>query len=1056
MFLFSFAFAFAQENWENPEIFEVNKLKPHAYFIPFTNEEAALSFDKSKSDFYMNLNGKWKFKFLVNPLVDDEKFYSLSYNESEWDEISVPSNWQLKGYGKPIYTNIEHPFKPEPPLVPKDSNETGLYIRYFDLPDHWQDKQVIVNFNGVQSAFYLWVNGKEVGYSEGSMLPAEFDLSPYLQNGQNKLALKVIRWSDASYLEDQDFWRLSGIFRDVELFAFPSASIKDVHVGIDLDDNYEHAKLTLISELHSTQKVKEAELLLKLYRPDGSLVLDETLVLEDLHKSTNYKLNRTIENPLKWTAETPDLYTLSITLVLEGEVQMSLAKKIGFREVEILNGQICVNGKAILFKGVNRHEFDPVHGRAISIESIKQDLMLMKQNNFNAVRTSHYPNVPAFYDLCNEYGLYVMDEVNLESHQLWWEFDQSPVTKKEWRKAIVDRGVRMFERDKNHPSIIFWSLGNEAGNGENLNEMYREIKSRDLAKRPIHYESVDLSYGIRQNYKGLGQMLGTLIAYLQNEKRLSDYDINSAMYARPEKVLKMYKKDKKKRPLILCEYAHSMGNSTGNFKEYWDLFKSYDRMQGGFIWDWVDQGLLKHDENGHAFYAYGGDFGDQPNTGNFCINGIVWPDRSLKPAMNEIKKVQQYIQAKAVDLNLGKIELKNEYHFLNLNEFELHWQVLSNGTEIQQGDFKIDSLEPGESRQIELPYKIPEAEMGNEYVLNLSFTTKNKSIWAPENFELAWEQFVLPVYVEDNYRTKRGELELIEESTAYNIVFGDCFARVLKSDGSIHYIGKEKDTIVLNGPQPNIWRAPTDNDRGGGISAFGSFADDWKQNGFDNTEAILTNLTIENQKESIDVIVEGELDTKLKVKYKLNYRFLASGDLIVNVEIRRKGKIFGSESFPKIGSFFSLDSAYRHVNWYGKGFHEAYPDRKVGAKFGNYSAEVKDLYVPYIKPQENGNRTDVNLVTLTDNSGKGLMISGNKFNFSAHEYDLKTLTEAKHTTDIHKSGRITLNVDGFQFGLGGNDSWSKSTMKPYQLTDKSYSFTYRIRFIKQQLSKHQN
>ena len=578
----------AKVAWEDPEVFSINKLDPHAHFIPYGTLESALTFDPNASERYQLLNGTWDFKLLDNPEASSEEFYALDYDSGSWSSIPVPSNWQLEGFGMPIYANLTMPFKSDPPKVPHEGNETGLYRHTFELSKDWAKERTILAFEGVQSAFYVWVNGVSVGYSEGSMTTAEFDVTPYVKEGNNLLTVKVIRWSDGSYLENQDFWRLSGIYRDVYLLRKPKTSIQDIQIVTDLDANYTHADLAIDLQLHNASQAFNGTVDLRVMDPMGQWVVERTVPFDQ----ATLAINIPMEHPQKWTAETPHLYTLALQLKSgDGSVE-SIARKIGFREVEIKNGQVLINGVAPLFKGVNRHEFDPYKGRTLDEASMIQDILLMKQYNFNAVRTSHYPNQNRWYELCDEYGLYVMDEANVESHDLWFNYNQSPVKYPEWKNAIVARGVAMAERDKNYASVVMWSLGNEAGYGPNMDAMAAAIKQLDQSNRPIHYESKDIGVGLKDIENG------TLIEKVQGGMMLmekmgepANQEIGSSMYPMPDKAEEDALSDAQ-RPHIICEYAHAQGNSTGHFKLFWDIFEKHPTMQGGFIWDWVDQGLV--------------------------------------------------------------------------------------------------------------------------------------------------------------------------------------------------------------------------------------------------------------------------------------------------------------------------------------------------------------------------------------------------------------------------------------------------------------------------------
>src|SRR5690554_4223237 len=714
----SYLVAQPHPDWENPQVFAINKENPRAFFYSYPNVDKALKFDRTASENFILLNGDWKFNWVAKPADRPMDFYSESFDASEWKEIPVPSDWQMHGYGVPIYTNVTYPWtsNPEPPLVDHNNNPVGSYIHEFDIPDRWEGNKIFIHFGAVNSAMYLWINGQKVGYSQGSKTPAEFDITEYVKVGQNKLAVEVYRWCDGSYLEDQDFWRLSGIERDVYLFSTPKVRIRDFFFSTQPDEKYHNATFSLDVEienyLNSLEKgqveivlmdgVKQVARLNRNYRIQGG-------------NKELYTLSSAVNDVRWWSAETPELYTLSISLKdARGKELEATAVKVGFREVKIEGSQLKVNGKALLLKGVNRHEHDEYTGHVVSKESMIQDIKLMKQNNINAVRTSHYPTDPLFYALCDEYGLYVVDEANIESHGMGYG-DRSLAKDSSWMAAHIDRTQRMVERDKNHPSIIIWSLGNEAGNGINFEATYDWIKKRDLT-RPVQYE---------QAHRG------------------DNTDIVCPMYAGIDHLV-WYGKSVQHRPLILCEYAHAMGNSVGNLQDYWDVIEKYDNLQGGFIWDWVDQGLVKKDEEGNKYWAYGGDFGPEgtPSDANFCMNGLVRPDRTPNPSLHEVKKVYQYVKFAPV-LGENKLQITNNYDFINLDRFDIHWEVKSMDKEVLNGVISRPNIIPGETALFSLDLSKIELDSDKEYFLNIRMVLAEPWSLLVEGEELATEQIVI-------------------------------------------------------------------------------------------------------------------------------------------------------------------------------------------------------------------------------------------------------------------------------------------------------------------------
>ena len=1031
--------------WQDENIIGVNKTPAHASLIPFASIEQAENEPPSNSPYYQTLNGTWKFKFINNPLEVPQNFFENTFADQSWDDLEVPSNWQLKGYGQPIYTNIVHPFPVNPPKVPEDKNETGCYRKIFNIPSEWSDKQVFLHFAGVQSAFYVWLNGQKVGYSEGSMTPAEFDITPYLKTGDNLLAVEVIRWSDGSYLEDQDFWRLSGIFRDVFLMATPKVHIRDFQVITDLDEKYENATLKLNTSIrnYSENKIKKYNLEMTLKKEQEIFRKSQLIKKLNPKKEITIPLEQLIFNPQKWSAESPNLYTLNLTLKdNEGNLLEAISQKIGFRKVEIKNGQVLLNGKAIYFKGVNRHEFDHINGRVISEESMIQDIKLLKQHNFNAVRTSHYPNHPRWYELCDAYGIYLIDEANVESHMLW-NMHNSPAKMPSWKSAFIDRGVSVVQRDKNHPSVLIWSLGNETGMGENFNAMAQAMRVIDPT-RPIHYEGRDLAGPVQPN-----DSKATAKLFDEWELKLPHFDMISNMYAYIDQIIAFHERDTT-RPIILCEYAHAMGNSLGNFNQYWETFEKYPRMQGGFVWDWVDQGLL-HKDNQGEYWVYGGDLGDQPNDGNFCINGLVFPDRSIKPALLEAKKVQQFVKTNPKNLLKGQIEVYNTYNFIDLSFLKMRWQLIWNGIVTQNGEISDLFVQASDKAVIQLPYTLPDRS-DDECFLNISYVLKEDLPWADTGYELAKEQLpiILPKardkkpLVLDEEMPELFVLEQVEKAIVGTDDFEIVFDKVQGLIKSFSFRGK---VIFENSGQVNLWRAPTDNDIGGGIE---SFAARWKEFGLDDLKIqnVKTFLKYPNPEDRkiIQFYVSGELKAKKGVfNYKNIYSIYSNGDIVVENQLKVPEDC---PPLPKIGMQFFLSNEYNQLYWYGRGPQESYWDRKENAHFGIYQGNVNQQHTPYIRPQENGNKADVRWMNLLSGlAGSGLMVSGNNLNFSAHHYTLANLENAKHNIDLKPSEQITLNIDFQQMGLGGDDSWHPRTHPEFLLSDKTYNYYFRFRGI---------
>ncbi|MBN1562178.1 DUF4981 domain-containing protein [candidate division KSB1 bacterium] len=1004
--------------WENPEIIGINKEAPHATLIPFQDVDAAHSFSPQQSDRWHSLNGDWKFKFLAKPADAPKDFFKPDHADAQWDILAVPCNWQVKGYGRPIYSNIRHPFPVDPPRVPHDANETGLYRLEFELADDWLGREIFIHFAGVQSAMYVWMNGEEVGYSQDSMLPAEFNITGYVKPGKNLLAVQVIRWSDGSYLEDQDFWRLSGIYRDVYLVARPKVYLRDFQILTDLDQHYQDATLSIeFDVMNASATTVEGHAIAVQLTGHGMDVVEIVPVPEIATSGQqSVQFSRLIQAPQKWSAEIPALYTVTFTLRdARGSALEVISRRIGFRKVELANGQVLINGKAPCFKGVNRHEIQPDAGRTVSEETMIKDIVLMKQHNINAVRTSHYPNQTRWYELCDELGVYVIDEANVESHELWADrriyLDEKP----EWQRAFVTRGTAMVERDKNHASIIMWSMGNETGYGTAFDIMYEEMKALDPS-RPIHYES-------------------RTPAYIPD---LSKYDIISTMYPSLAHIVELTEKDPT-RPVIICEYAHSMGNSTGNLKKYWDLFESHPRMQGAFIWDFIDQGLTKETDDGRQFFAYGGDYGDMPNDLNFCINGVVNPDRRPQPAMQECKKIFQFVKIRAIDLHAGIIAIENNYNFSSLDFLQLEWQLSTPFATVKSGTIDDLCLPPGESRIFVIgPFNEPLAHSDDHY-LNISLTLRDDQAWAKKGFELAWEQFAFPARMKKRLSTP-GSVTVKTSGALVRLSAAAMTATFDKKIGAFSSLQFGDVEMLERGARVNLWRAPTDNDDGGGNNSFGA---QWRRDGLDDLAYSVHNVDVHDSDGNVTIIVNGSLAAKSGgIGMTAVYSVHGDGEIHVHYSIDVPGAI---RTVPRVGTEWLLKNEFNRVSWYGRGPHENYIDRKEGARFGVYASSVHDLYFPYVKPQENGNRCDVYWMAITNNDDVGLLVIGEpSFEFSATGYSLQNITHAKHTTDIEEAPYTTLNIDFRQAGLGGDDSWNPRTHAEFQLPSGRYEFSYTI------------
>ncbi len=1015
-------FSSEPNDWENPQITAINTELPHCTLMPYENLNKAIEGDRFASQYFKSLNGNWKFHWVKRPDDRPKDFYKLDFDVSQWKEIPVPSNWQMQGYDVPIYLNIPYPFENNPPFIQKHFNPVGSYRTEFEIPVDWKNRQVFIHFDGVESAFYLWINGDQVGFSKDSRTPAEFNITKFLRAGKNILAAEVYRWSDGSYLECQDFWRLSGIYRNVYLFSTPNVHIRDFEVKCDLDENYQDAMLHVIAKVWNYGKEAcwkpeiEVALLDANHQAVGSdILMKGNAVYIPSGDESSVRMKAFVKNPLKWSAEIPNLYSVVLTLKdKDGNILEIESCQFGFRKSEIKNGQLLVNGVPILIKGVNRHEHQPDTGHYISLESMIKDIQLMKQHNINTVRTCHYPNDPQWYELCDKYGIYLIDEANIESHGMGYDPDKTFANKPEWKRAHLDRIQRMVERDKNHPSVIIWSMGNEAGDGINFEAASDWIHHRDPS-RPVHYERA----GLRPHT-----------------------DIYCPMYARIEH-LEKYAGQKQDRPLILCEYAHSMGNSTGNLQDYWDVIEKYDQLQGACIWDWVDQGIRKKTADGREFYAYGGDFGEKQTDRNFCCNGLVLPDRQVTPKLLEVKKVYQYIKFKPVDLKNGKVEIINKYDFMDLSTVDIHWEILADGKSIDKGLLSKPRILPKESRIITVDLSKIKPEPGVEYFLNFSARTTDAQPLIPTGYEIACEQFQLPIEIKAATIdvSSLPKLTLSQASQTITVSGKDFQVQFDKSKGTIASFKYQGAELIVAGLETNFWRAPTDNDFGNGMQKRCAI---WRHAGRDR---VVTDVQVQ-QPVASEIKITFQFDLKeAECQHRTAYTVLGSGDVIVENHFTPGKKEL--PELPRFGMTMQIPKEFGQVYWYGRGPHENYWDRKTSALVGVYQSMVRELFEPYISPQENGYRTDVRWAAFLNDKGTGLLAIGLPLIcFSAQNYTNEDLTQQSrgtmHPTDLKEQDFVFLNLDYKQMGVGGDDSWGARPHAEYSLPTQEYSYKFRL------------
>jgi beta-galactosidase len=1093
--------ALAGPDWENEQVLQINREPVRATFVPFSNATEALAGEQTNSPFFTSLNGTWKFNWVANPDLRPTNFFHTDFDDSAWKTIDVPSCVEMKGYGIPIYVSSGYPFKIDPPRVMgeppqnytsfNERNPVSSYRRTFELPANWNGRRVFVHFDGVESAFYIWVNGARAGYSQNSRGPAEFDLTDFVKPGANQIAVEVYRWSDGSYLEDQDMWRMSGIFRDVYLYSTAAARICDFTVRTELDANYRDATLQIKPELsdYSNRSLTGWTVRAQLFDTNRKPVFKNELshdAAQILNRDWNAKIldDRTpqrgptkfawlegkVENPVKWTAETPNLYTLVLTLCDDsGKVVEADSCKAGFRKIEIRNGQFLINGQPIRLRGVNRHETDPDTGHTVSLARMTQDIELMKRANINAVRTCHYPDDPRWYELCDRYGIYVLDEANLEAQGTRGFLASDP----RWASAFLDRATALAERDKNHSSVIMWSLGNESGYGPNFAAMSGWLHTFDPT-RPVHYEGAqggakkDLVF---QPGETAGEQNSVKTQTPEDKDGLIDppgVDVISRFYprvmekyvkpnapenARWEHLLEIARRANDTRPVLTSEYAHAMGNSIGNLQEYWDEIYSNPRLLGGFIWEWVDQGLRKTAPDGTKFIAYGGDFGDKPNLGIFCIKGLVTSDREIYPKYWEVKKVYQPIAITPVNLKPGKVTIKvtNRNSFLNLSEYEAHWSVTSDGAPVQFGGV-LDPIdcEPGKQVVVKIPVDpIRAPHAGEEYWLDVSFHTRTNSLWSHAGHEVARQQMQLAVKTPASLAVKSSSLppvRLIQVGDTIRIEgtnFTATFSRAAGTLTSLIYDGHETLAPAPNGlvgPVLQIYRAPTDNDKG-----FGKWlARDWKQAGLDHLERRVTSFEIRQSKSNEVRITTVATSTATNGAFIHRAIWIVRGDGSLDMDNRFECSS-NLPPLPRIGVVMRAASEFKNFWWYGRGPHENYSDRKESADVDIWPDTVDEQYIPYVRPQENGNKEDVRWLTLTDWTWRGLLVAAKEYpmSVSALHYTVEDLIAVKHNYELKPRPEVVLSLDARQSGLG-NGSCGPGVLERYSVPPQVYRLHLRF------------
>ncbi|MBB1405194.1 DUF4981 domain-containing protein [Pseudoalteromonas sp. SG44-5] len=1022
-----------REPWENNEVFAINKEAPRASFFPFQSRDAALINNKEQNNNFLLLNGLWKFDWQRSPKNKPENFQADNFDDSNWQQIPVPGNWETKGFGYPIYLDERFPFTTTWPDAPKDYNPIGSYRKPFTLPSSWKNKQVFIHVGAAKSSLDVWLNGNKVGFSQGAKTPAEFDITSYLNEGDNLLAFQIRRWTDASYLESQDMLRISGIERDVYLYATPKQRIFDFHAKPTLDKTFSQGKLALDVTLKNFADRKSRQnLQVQLLDPRNNmkvLVDKEVKVNVAANGSTEVSLESMLSQPALWSAETPNLYTLLISLKdRKGNTIETVRNDIGFRHLEVVDGKLTINGKAITIRGVDRHETDPLHGHVVTRASMEQDIKLMKEFNINAVRASHYPNDPYWYELTDKYGMYVIDEANIESHPLAINKDTQLGNEMSWLPAHLDRTQRMFERDKNHPSIIIWSLGNEAGKGKIFETTYQWLKDNDNS-RLVQYEPAGEEYYT---------------------------DVFAPMYPSIERLVE-YAESKPNRPGIMIEYAHAMGNSVGNLADYWQAIEKYDVLQGGFIWDWVDQALEYTNENGVKYWAYGKDFHpDLPSDGNFLNNGLMSADRQPHPHAYEVKKVYQAIRFSEANSSKGEFIVENRYDFIELAMFDLQWRIETDGEVVAHGHQALPNVLPSQKAQIKLALpSLPQVD-SKEYFITLSAVVRQPYGLLASGHELAFEQFKLPVQLVANQAPKTSAAMVIKQDNKNVLSFSNnsSTATFDKNTGWLSQYSYNNSDLLKSSLRANFWRAPTDNDLGNGMQNWAAL---WQTA---SDKLVLSSLKKHKTAQGYQVT------SKYKVAdfigdYQVQYNVHNNGQIHVQSQLNIAP---GQElpNLPRLGMQLTMPGQFQQLSWFGRGPHESYADRKTSAPISLYKRLVKDQIHHYVRPQENGNKTDVRWMALKADHGLGLLVVGDQvLNTSAWPYKQSDIdfiagkdgeesasglvpVTSKHGAEVPMRDLVTVNIDHKQMGVGGDTSWGRLVHAQYTIPAQSYQYGFTL------------
>ena len=1067
--------------WEIPELTSINRLRARATLFPFKTQKSAAACNEKRSPWVKNLDGEWKFSFYEKPEDVTEEALTGDPDVSGWDNITVPGNFTMQGYSRPHYTNVQMPFENNPPFVP-EKNPTGVYRTEFVLPEDWKNRRVVLHFGGSESVTYVFLNGQRVGMFKDSRLPSEFDISKYVKEGVNKLAVMVIRWSDASYMEDQDHWWQAGLYRSVYLYSQDSIYIEDVtiragyDVGTRRGDLYIKVKTSFVSDTPDYRKdVYSVEA--SLYAPDGTPVFKKPISADGRADYASMYHETEMRAPVPrvkpWSAEIPALYTVVVTLRnADGTPVEHTSARIGFRSIEIKDRQLLVNGQPIMIRGVNRHDHDPETGKTVSRESMINDIAIMKRFNFNAVRTCHYPNDPEWLSLCDQYGLYIVDESNIETHANYHKLCRDPA----FQHAFFERGSRMVMRDKNHPCVIFWSLGNESGAGENHLFLADWIRAYDPT-RPLHYEGI-MGAGLWEDCDNSRHPIGA---------RLSD--VIPPMYATIEDCIKFAVKTKDRRPYIMCEYSHAMGNSCGALKDYWDTFKKYRSMQGGFIWDWVDQGILKHDEKGRPFWAYGGDFGDEPNDNDFCCNGMVNPDRTIKPQMWEFKKVAQPLEFTNPDFEQGTVDVSNLNSFRSTDWLQGSWTIISDGSIAAQGKLKLPAIQPGQTSTVKMVGYSAEClrsetlSTSRASLMLTASTAHDEMPIYPKEWTIAWEQFMIPEkYLagadgddcdfvcedgcEDNCEEERAAVRkasVVRTNEKISVKSGTLSVNINPETGLIASVKYGRTLYLQSGPDFNIWRAPTDNDGVKGIrdswTNKGRPLGRWVNAGYNNLSRELLEFDIEESKDGMVAVKTKTAfwgaDKDKQIIHRMSYQIedtpYDGGTLMFKHEFELPEDL---PDPPRLGVKMVTAPIFRQLLWSGLGPHETYPDRKACGIYATHTDSIKNQYFPYVLPQESGNHEGSDFFVLFEDQEASLqdqkkliVLNGGRtpFSFSALDVDAQELTKAAHINEVIRHKETFLQIDAAVRGVG-TASCGPDTLPKYRIKPGKYSLCYMMMF----------